>query len=85
MRAYVLVETDPETSPIARLLQAVPGVLFAQDIGAPYDALALARSDPSGQTLRRTLDEIRRVPGVIRALAAPLTHSSTGVRGGEAA
>ena len=73
--AYVLVQTTVEQRPIAPLLRGVPGVLAAHDIRGPYDALALARSDLHGGALQRVLAEIRSVPGVIRALAAPVVHS----------
>ena len=85
MEAYLLIETDMGTGPIAGLLRGVPGVLLARDVRGPYDALALARSDPGGRGLERTLAEIRGMPGVIRALAAPLIPAQTEVGEGEAA
>ncbi|MGH2545694.1 MAG: Lrp/AsnC ligand binding domain-containing protein [Actinomycetota bacterium] len=78
MDAYVLIETDMGTRPIAGSLRAVPGVLFAQDVSGPYDALALARSDPDGEALRQILAQVRAFPGVIRALAAPVVRSQAG-------
>src|SRR5919106_1538732 len=69
MEAYLLIETDRETGPIAGFLRGVPGVLLAQDVRGPYDALALARSDPGGRGLERTLAErlgIRGDPEYVR-------------------
>jgi hypothetical protein len=77
MKAYVLVQTDPTNGPIASELMTVPGVLCAEELRGPYDAIALTRSDPSGHPVEKILAEIRRVPGVIRALAAPLVRSRT--------
>lgn len=71
--AYVLVQTDGSTDPIAQRLLAVGGVVFAEDVRGPYDALALARPDGDDQTLEGIMDRIRGLPGVIRALAAPIT------------
>src|ERR671919_2471076 len=85
MEAYLLIETDRETGPIAGFVRGVPGVLLAQDVRGPYDALALARSDPGGRGLERTLAEIRGMPGVIRALAAPLIPAPAEVAEGRAA
>lgn len=85
MNAYVLVQTDGNTDPIAPRLQALPGVVLAEDVRGPYDALALARSDEDGLALDAIVAEIRELPGVIRALAAPLIGSPTEVRRGEAA
>lgn len=85
MNAYVLVQTDGNTDPIAPRLQGLPGVVFAEDVRGPYDALALARSDQDGLALDAIVAEIRKLPGVIRALAAPLIGSPREVRRGQAA
>jgi hypothetical protein len=68
--AYVLVQGN-HTDHLARSLREVPGVVFAEDVRGPYDALAVARPDGTGETLQGILERIRALPGVIRALAAP--------------
>jgi AsnC-like helix-turn-helix protein len=73
MKAYVLVQTDTQRRPVAELLRTLPGVVYAEDVSGPYDALALARSGPDGVGFDGVLDEIRALPGVIHALAAPLS------------
>jgi hypothetical protein len=70
--AYVLVQTVPRTAPIARSLRDVHGVVFAEDLSGPYDALALAEPDGTGRGLEDVLEQIRDLPGVIRALPAPV-------------
>ncbi|MGH2693707.1 MAG: hypothetical protein ACRDJJ_02715 [Actinomycetota bacterium] len=75
MKAYVLVQTDTTNGAIAPELMTVHGVLCAEELRGPYDAIALARSDPSGHPVERVLADIRKLPGVIRALAAPLVRS----------
>jgi hypothetical protein len=70
--AYVLIQTVPRTEPIARSLRGVRGVVFAEDVSGPYDALALAEPDGTGQGLEDILERIRELPGVLRALAAPV-------------
>jgi hypothetical protein len=74
MQAYVLVQTDTHRRYVAELLRTLPGVVYAEDVSGPYDALALARSDPDGIGFDRVLETIRAVPGVIHALAAPLSR-----------
>jgi DNA-binding Lrp family transcriptional regulator len=69
--AYVLVQAEPRTLPIAARLGAVDGVTEVHDVSGPYDALAVAASD-EGSGLDRIVDEIRALPGVLRALAAPI-------------
>ena len=70
--AYVLVQTDGHTEPIARSLLALPGVVLAEDVQGPIDAVVLARPDGVVETVEGIVDEIRALPGVIHALAAPL-------------
>jgi hypothetical protein len=74
MTAYVLVQTATQDGRIANLLRGVPGIVFAEDVRGPYDALALVRSDAGGDTFQAIVDQIRGLPGVIHALAAPLAQ-----------
>ena len=74
MTAYVLVQTATQDGGIARRLREVPGIVFAEDVRGPYDALALARSDVMGDAFKAILDQIRGLPGVIHALAAPVAR-----------
>lgn len=83
-QAYVLVQSEPRADGIASLLRAVPGVILAEDLRGPYDAIALARSDSSGHPLEGIIAQIRGVPGVTEAFSA-LLHSTTELRDGEAA
>jgi hypothetical protein len=71
--AYVLVQTATQGGRMAGLLQELPGVVFAEDVRGPYDALALVRSDVG---LEGIVDRVRGLPGVTHALAAPLVHES---------
>ena len=71
--AYVLVQTAAPGSRMAGLLQELPGVVFAEDVRGPYDALALVRSDAGFEAI---VDRVRGLPGVTHALAAPLVHES---------
>ncbi len=79
MTAYVLVQTATQDGRIAKLLRRVPGIVFAEDVRGPYDALALVRSDAGGDTFQAIVDQIRGLPGVIHALAAPLARQTVQV------
>jgi hypothetical protein len=79
MTAYVLVQTATQDGGIARRLREVPGIVFAEDVRGPYDALALARSDVMGEAFETILDQIRGLPGVIHALAAPVAPERAGM------
>jgi DNA-binding Lrp family transcriptional regulator len=76
LRAYVLIQTEAETEPVADQLLAVPGVLFADDVTGAYDAIAVARSGSMRHLTEVILADIRNVPGVTRALPAPLLDGS---------
>ena len=76
MTAYVLVQTATQDGRIASLLRRLPGIVFAENVRGPYDALALVRSDAGGDTFESIVDQIRGLPGVIHALAAPLARET---------
>ena len=44
----------------------------AHDVSGPYDALVVAASSEDAG-LDRVVDEIKAIPGVLRALAAPIS------------
>ncbi|MGH2809241.1 MAG: hypothetical protein ACRDKT_18395 [Actinomycetota bacterium] len=76
MKAYVLVQTTSEAGAIAADLRTVPGVVSADDLQGPYDAIALTRSDHHGDDLAAILDAFHELPGVTRAVVAPLVRSA---------
>ena len=73
MKAFVLVQTAVNSLPVANYLRALSGIESADDVKGPYDAIARVRSDLGPVGLERILAEIRLLPGVTRALVAPLT------------
>ena len=75
MQAYVLIQTEANRQPIAETLRNLPGVLTAEDLSGPFDAIALAVSDSVRALTEQVVGEIQRLPGVIRALSAPLVGS----------
>jgi len=78
LNAYVLVQTEGEGEPIAARLQEIPGVLSADAISGAYDAIALAQAHSTRDLIDHVVAQIRSVPGVTRALPAPLIGSLTG-------
>lgn len=71
MKAYVLIQTEG-IEPIAETIRSLPGVISADDLRGPYDAIALADSFSAGRPIERIIEDIKTVPGVVRALNAPL-------------
>jgi DNA-binding Lrp family transcriptional regulator len=81
MDAYVLIQTDGNIDSMVDALRAIPGVDHAEDLTGPYDAIAFARSETMVDLNDGVLRTIRELPGVTRALPAPLAdHSSPDVR-----
>jgi hypothetical protein len=85
MQAYVLVQTESRNSGIAKDLEAVAGVILAEDLSGPYDAIALARSDSSERPLEAVVAQLRELPTVARTIVAPLLGSFTERQDDEAA
>lgn len=77
MQAYVLVQTDTRRQ-IAEELRAISGIVYAEDVSGPYDTIAFARQDPGAGDLQGMLKQIRQLPGVIHALAAPVAGVTAG-------
>ena len=67
---YVLVQAEPTILPIAGRLGAVEGVAEALDVSGPFDALVLTAKESF--ELDRIVEVIRALPGVLRAIPAPL-------------
>jgi DNA-binding Lrp family transcriptional regulator len=75
VRAYVLVQTETTGQQLSQKLMSVPGVLSAEDLTGAYDAIVLAAADSMRQLIDKVIAKILDLPGVTRALPAPLIHS----------
>jgi DNA-binding Lrp family transcriptional regulator len=79
VKAYVLIHTQAEREPLAQRLRALPQVVSAEDLTGPYDAIAVVRPRSVRHLVEEIIEEIRKLPGVIRALPLPLVpHAMTG-------
>jgi hypothetical protein len=72
VKAYVLVQTTANQGSIAEQLRGIRGVVEAADLSGPFDAIALAASDSVRSLTDQIVEDVRRLPGVIRVLTAPL-------------
>ena len=75
MNAYVLIQTDGDGGQLARTLRAIPGVVSAESVSGAYDTIALARAGSTRQLIESVVAQILKLPGVTRALPAPLIGS----------
>jgi hypothetical protein len=70
-----VVQTEANQEPIAKTLREIDGVISAQDLTGPNDSIALAWSDSTRGLSEQVVAQIQQLPGVIRALSAPLIGS----------
>jgi hypothetical protein len=75
LKAYVLIQTATSGAPITQALRAIPGVVSAEDLNGPFDAIVLAGAGSTRKLMDGIVAEIRQLPGVIRAIPAPLIRS----------
>ena len=75
MKAFVLIQTLAGTEPVGAALRAIPGVEWTDDLTGPFDAIALASAQSRRDLLETVVERIRSLPGVTRALPAPLARS----------
>jgi hypothetical protein len=73
--AYILIQRNGFSDPLAPALRAIPGVIAADDVMGPYDAIALAQHDPIERPVSDVVEEVQRLPGVTRALVASVISS----------
>jgi len=57
---------------------AIPGVLSAEDVSGAYDAVVLAGAGSTRHLVEQIIARILSLPGVTRALPAPLIRSLAG-------
>ena len=76
MTAYVLIQARPDSKPLGEPLRAMRGVVSAEDLTGPYDAIAVANAESSRDLFDRILPEIRGLDGVTQALPAPLVRAA---------
>jgi hypothetical protein len=77
MTAYVLIQTEALGVPVAHKLRTIPGIVSADNIHGAYDAIAVARSGSTAEVVEDIVEPIRRLPGVTRAIVAPLNDQGT--------
>jgi DNA-binding Lrp family transcriptional regulator len=78
LRAYVLIQTEAHGASLAERLMTIPGVVTAEDVTGAYDAIALAGAGSTRHLLDEVIARILALPGVTRALPAPLIRSLAG-------
>ena len=75
MQAYVLVQTATPDQSFKDRLSSVPGVISAEDVTGAYDAVVLAAARSMRQLTETVISTILAIPGITRALPAPMIRT----------
>jgi hypothetical protein len=75
VKAYVLIQTWAHKESVVKALRAIPGIVSAQGLRGPYDAIAIARSASAHHSIAGIVAEVRSLPGVMRAIPATVVDS----------
>lgn len=75
MKAFVLVQARAGSRPLGASLRAIPGIEWADDLTGAYDAIAVAAAGSMQELFEAVVPRIRDLPGVTRALPAPVLGS----------
>ena len=79
LQAYILIQTEDHGA-LAPALMSIPGIVSAEDVNGPFDAIALAEAPSTRQLADEIIASIGRIPGVTRALPALLPKTLAGAR-----
>jgi DNA-binding Lrp family transcriptional regulator len=74
VKAYVLIQTDVNSSDVAPQIRSVKGIDSADDVSGPYDVIARVVADDLDQLGRLVVSEIQRIEGVTRTLTCPIVE-----------
>ena len=73
--AYVLIQTEVgKAANVAEQVDAISGVVSAEDVTGPYDVIVRAQADNVDELGRLVAAHIQSVPGITRTLTCPVVH-----------
>lgn len=73
--AYVLIQTEVgKAASVARQVDAIAGVVSADDVTGPYDVIARAEAGSVDQLGHLVVSEIQRIEGITRTITCPVVN-----------
>ena len=76
VNAYILIQTDVGRSgDVSTGVQAIPGVLTAEQVTGPYDLIVRAEVASLDELGKTVLSRIQLVEGITRTITCPVIHS----------
>ena len=71
--AYILIQTDVgKAATVAQEIATIPGVINAEAVTGPYDAIVHAESDDVDSLGKLVVARIQAVEGITRTLTCPV-------------
>ena len=75
VHAYVLIQTEVgKAANVARQIDAIEGVVSAEDVTGPYDVIARAEAGSVDQLGHLVVSEIQRIEGITRTVTCPVVN-----------
>ncbi|MGO9457048.1 MAG: Lrp/AsnC family transcriptional regulator [Acidimicrobiales bacterium] len=75
VHAYVLIQTEVgKAANVARQIDAIEGVISAEDVTGPYDVIARAEAGSVDQLGHLVVSEIQRIEGITRTVTCPVVN-----------
>jgi DNA-binding Lrp family transcriptional regulator len=73
--AYILIQTEVgKAADVAREIDAIDGVLSAEDVTGPYDVIARASATDVDELGKMVVSRVQMIEGITRTLTCPVVH-----------
>ncbi len=73
--AYVLIQTEVgKAAHVAQEVNAIDGVVSAEDVTGPYDVIARAEAATMDELGRMVVSRVQMIDGITRTLTCPVVH-----------
>jgi DNA-binding Lrp family transcriptional regulator len=75
VQAYILIQTEVgKAATVAEAIDAIPGVVQAEDVTGPYDVIARVEASTVDDLGKLVIARIQDVPGITRTLTCTVVH-----------
>ena len=73
--AYILIQTEVgKAADVAAAVDAISGVITAEDVTGPYDVIARAEAEDVDQLGQMVVSKVQMIPGITRTLTCPVVR-----------
>ncbi|HEX4901257.1 MAG TPA: Lrp/AsnC ligand binding domain-containing protein [Acidimicrobiales bacterium] len=73
--AYILIQTEVgKAADVAAAVDAISGVVTAEDVTGPYDVIARAEAEDVDQLGQMVVSKVQLIPGITRTLTCPVVR-----------